>query len=62
MNLNNKVPLNCSSEDTSKMFMIAVKNINAISLYTKNCLISSHGLKHCISNRITRSAKWLDVE
>ena len=35
MNLNKKVPLNCSSEDTSKMFMIGVKNINAISLYQK---------------------------
>ena len=62
MTKNKKVPLNCSSEGTSKLLMIGVKNKNAISLYTKKAFNSSHGLKYCIPYRTPRSSKWLEVE
>ena len=62
MTKNKKVPLNCSSEGTSKLLMIGVKNKNAISLYTKKAFYSSHGSKYCIPYRIPRSSAWLEVE
>lgn len=62
MNINKKVPSNSSSIGTSNLFMIPLKNKNAISLYTKKALISSLVLKYCISYRIHRSSPWPEAE
>lgn len=61
MNLNKKVPIERQFDGTSKLLMIPLKNKNAISLYTKKALISSHGLKYCVSYNIQRSTTWLEV-
>lgn len=62
MSRNKKVPLNCSSEGTSKLLLIGVKNNNATNLYTKRTFISSHVLNCCNSYQIIGSLTWLEVE